>query len=65
LAPAFAVETDPRAPTLSALTAIKTQLVGIEKAQQETLAQKDKILEAIDQLRIWVRHSGGKAQKVL
>ena len=45
---------------LSEFSGIKTRLADVEKAQQDILAQKDKILEELDRLRVWVRHSGSK-----
>lgn len=44
---------------LSEFEGIKTQLSGIEQAQQDILAQKNKIIEEIDRTRVWARHSGG------
>ena len=43
---------------------IKTRLGAIESQQQSLLAQKDDILEQIDQVCIWVQHNGrGPKQK--
>ncbi|HNX69575.1 MAG TPA: hypothetical protein PLL75_06395 [Candidatus Omnitrophota bacterium] len=46
----------------SQLAEIKTRLETIEKKQQEILSQKEKILEELASLRVWVRHNGGSAQ---
>ena len=56
---AFAVEESPRAGQfLTEFEGIKARLVNIEQGQQDILAQKSKIIDEIDRLRIWVRHSG-------
>ena len=47
---------------LNEFIGIKTRLVTVEKTQQDILAQKDQILEKLDQLRIWVHRNGTKPQ---
>lgn len=59
----FAVEEKPWAEQfLGEFSKIKTRLADVEKAQQDILTQKDKILEDLDQLRVWVRHRGSNPQ---
>jgi len=55
-----AEETPGASQSLRGFTEIKTRLEGVEKAQQDILAQKEKILEELDRLRVRVRHSGNK-----
>lgn len=43
----------------SQLEEIKNRIAALESEQQNVLAQKDKILESIDQVRVWARHNGG------
>lgn len=57
---AFAVEKTPGAAQFqSEFNGIKTRLANVEKTQKDILSQKDKIIEEIDRVRVWVRHSGG------
>ncbi len=42
---------------------IKIRLANIEKTQQDILVEKEKILEELDRIRVWVRHSGGNKKK--
>lgn len=41
------------------LDEIKTRLAALEGQQQESLSKREKILQQIDQVRVWARHSGG------
>ncbi len=44
--------------SLSESSEIKIRLMGVEKKQQDILAQKEAILQELDLLRVRVRHSG-------
>jgi hypothetical protein len=46
-------------PSLNEFEGIKVRLAGIEKTQQDILAQKENIIKEINRVRVWVRHSGG------
>lgn len=61
--PGFAVEDSAPALGVNELSGIKTRLAVVEKTQLEILAQKDKILEELNRIRVWVRHSGGNPKK--
>jgi hypothetical protein len=39
---------------------IQSRLANIEDSQKDILARKQEIIEELDLLRVWVRHSGGK-----
>ena len=56
----FAVDPQPPADELLAeLGGIKGRLVLIESAQQAILVQRNDMLKKIEDVRVWVRHSGG------
>ena len=56
---AFAVEESPgTGQFLKEFEGVKVRLSSIEQGQQDILAQKSKIIDEIDRLRIWVRHNG-------
>ena len=62
--PVFAAEESPwTQQCMNEFDGIKMRLANVEKSQHEILAQKNKILEEIDRLRIWVRHNGSFAEK--
>jgi hypothetical protein len=61
---AFAIEEKPWAEQFTnELQGIKTRLTAVEQKQADILAEKGKILEELDRLGVWVKHSGSKKQK--
>ena len=62
---AFAAEENPgKGPFSNEFEGIKTRLEVLEQKQKDVLTEKEKILDEIDQLKVWVRHSGGSKSPV-
>ncbi|HOW88118.1 MAG TPA: hypothetical protein PKV84_05645 [Candidatus Omnitrophota bacterium] len=58
-APALVAEEKPWTDQfLSEFNGLKTRLAIIEQTQRDILAEKEEIIQEIDRVRIWARHSG-------